>query len=303
MKKAIMILALVMLIPASSSAQGSAFSFQGRLNDGTNPANGRYDLQFRLFDGITGGNPVGPLVSRPNTTLINGVFSVTLDFGASAFANPGNVFIEISVRPNGSPNAFTVLGPRQQLTTVPFSLRSANATNADSAANADLLGGIPRTGFVTHSEGAQYFILNLPTTNVQPNANFNITGDGGIGGQLTVGGDAHQSSFKGGLVKAMAYINADGTIRSCFNGVNPSSIPPCGFVVNRLNDGDYLINFGFSVSQRFASVTPIMAPLVTIVASVRYGLATGNTFEVFTDITDVDHVDSAADNAFMIIVY
>lgn len=31
-------------------AQTTAFNFQGRLNDGANPANGRYDLQFKLFD-------------------------------------------------------------------------------------------------------------------------------------------------------------------------------------------------------------------------------------------------------------
>ena len=40
-------------------AQGTGFNFQGRLNDGTSPANGRYDLQFRLYDAITGGNPIG----------------------------------------------------------------------------------------------------------------------------------------------------------------------------------------------------------------------------------------------------
>ncbi len=64
--------------------QGNSFSFQGRLNDGTNPANGSYDLQFRLYDAIAGGTQIGAVVSRPNTTLINGVFSVALDFGATA---------------------------------------------------------------------------------------------------------------------------------------------------------------------------------------------------------------------------
>ena len=90
-------------------AQGNAFSFQGRLNDGTTPANGSYDLQFRLYNAATGGTQIGTTTAlRPNTTLINGVFSVTLDFGATAFNNPNLVFIEIGIRPNGSPNAYTI---------------------------------------------------------------------------------------------------------------------------------------------------------------------------------------------------
>ncbi len=43
----IFVFVLVFLI--SAAAQGNAFSFQGRLNDGSNPANGSYDLQFRLI--------------------------------------------------------------------------------------------------------------------------------------------------------------------------------------------------------------------------------------------------------------
>ncbi len=72
----------ICLTASVSLAQGNGFSFQGRLNDGTNPANGAYDLEFRLYPTIQGGTPIGnTVVSRPNTALINGVFSVTLDFG------------------------------------------------------------------------------------------------------------------------------------------------------------------------------------------------------------------------------
>ncbi|MEP6703355.1 MAG: hypothetical protein ABJB34_00960, partial [Acidobacteriota bacterium] len=136
MRTVIFIFALVLFIATSGMAQGNGFNFQGRLNDGSTPANGRYDLQFRLYDAIAGGNQIGAVLPRPNTTLINGVFSVTLDFGAAAFTNPNSIFIEIALRPNGSPNAYTILGPRQQLTVVPFAVRAANATNADNATNA-----------------------------------------------------------------------------------------------------------------------------------------------------------------------
>jgi hypothetical protein len=39
--------------PASQDPLGSAFTYQGRLMDAGNPANGLYDLQFELFDSTT----------------------------------------------------------------------------------------------------------------------------------------------------------------------------------------------------------------------------------------------------------
>ena len=33
-------------------AQGTAFTYQGRLNDAAGPANGNYDMQFKLYDGL-----------------------------------------------------------------------------------------------------------------------------------------------------------------------------------------------------------------------------------------------------------
>lgn len=50
-KLAILSLSLIFL-SAAVFAQTTAFNFQGRLNDGANPANGRYGLQFKLFDSI-----------------------------------------------------------------------------------------------------------------------------------------------------------------------------------------------------------------------------------------------------------
>src|SRR5271156_23198 len=62
-------------------AQSTAFTYQGRLNDGANPASGSYDVQFTLFAVDTGGSAVaGPLTNSP-TGVSNGLFTVTLDFG------------------------------------------------------------------------------------------------------------------------------------------------------------------------------------------------------------------------------
>src|SRR5258706_10551766 len=44
---------------STALAQGTAFTYQGRLNSGGNPANGRYDLTFALYDAARGGGQKG----------------------------------------------------------------------------------------------------------------------------------------------------------------------------------------------------------------------------------------------------
>src|SRR3954466_9954987 len=111
-----LILSLVSLVIICSSlftveAQQAAFTYQGKLNDGSVPANGRYDLQFALFDSAIDGAQVGATQTVSNVPVSGGIFPASLDFGANAF--PGaNRFLEISTRPSGG-GAFTVLAPRQ----------------------------------------------------------------------------------------------------------------------------------------------------------------------------------------------
>ena len=85
MKRAFAAIAFIFALTILSSAQTTAFNFQGRLNDGTSPANGRYDLEFRLYDAITGGTQAGSTISKPNLMLVNGVFSTQLDFVDAPF--------------------------------------------------------------------------------------------------------------------------------------------------------------------------------------------------------------------------
>ncbi len=316
MRKLIFILAFVLLIPAAAWAQGTGFNFQGRLNDGANPANGSYDLQFSLINQITGGTQIGSTIARPNTALINGVFSVTLDFGSTAFNNPNAVFIEIGVKPAGSPNAFTILGPRQQLTVVPFAVRAANATNADSALVArfaDFAGSAEVAGQAQNANTlndlrSTDFIRN--STTVQPTSNFNISGSGvivgtlNVGGNTNIGGNGGQSRDKSGFVKAMVYVDQNGVIVRCFNGITGTLTGSCGFTVSRQTgnpSGAYLIDFGFQVNDRFIAVTPGAGAQVTLNASFIFRSA--GVVEVHTNITDVDHFPSFTDDDFMIIVF
>ena len=109
-------------------AQGTAFTYQGRLDAGVNPANGSYDLRFIVYDSSLGGSQQGPVLTNAGVSIVNGLFTSTLDFG-NQFPGAGR-WLEIAVRTNGN-GAFTTLSPRQPLTPAPYAVYagSANASN------------------------------------------------------------------------------------------------------------------------------------------------------------------------------
>src|SRR5688572_9239891 len=90
---------LVLVAPPGShaQAQGTSFTYQGRLTDGGGPAGGAYDFQIVLFDAPVGGSQVGPIVVREDVDVAGGLFTVPLDFG-SVFSGNGR-WLEIGVRP------------------------------------------------------------------------------------------------------------------------------------------------------------------------------------------------------------
>src|SRR5207237_1028485 len=114
------ILAITLTHQPAVWAQGTAFIYQGRLNDGPGLASGTYDLIFTVYDAVTGGNISGGPLTRANTAVSNGLFTVTLDFGVGVFSGPAR-WLEIGVRTNGAAFFFT-LSPRQALAATPYSI-------------------------------------------------------------------------------------------------------------------------------------------------------------------------------------
>lgn len=127
----------------TAQAQTTAFTYQGRLNDGAGPANGSYDLSFALYDAAGAGGQLGGSITNTATAVSNGLFTVTLDFGNQF---PGaDRWLEIGVRTNGG-GAFSTLTPRQSITATPYAVQAANATvaaSASSVAAANISGTIP----------------------------------------------------------------------------------------------------------------------------------------------------------------
>src|SRR3954468_2438480 len=125
MKRSCFVLPLFILFVVTSGAlaQGTAFTYQGRLTDGGTTRSGTYDLRFTIYDALSSGSQVSRILTNAATGVSNGLFVVTLDFGPDAFKGPGR-WLEIGVRTNGSASNFTALTPRQPITATPYAIFS-----------------------------------------------------------------------------------------------------------------------------------------------------------------------------------
>ena len=138
MNKFIRSLAALLLLSAlgsplsSALSQGTAFTYQGRLDDGANPANGSYDMRFALYDDATAGTTQGSILTKLAVPVSNGLFTVEVDFGNQF---PGaNRWLALSVRTNGAVS-LTPLTPRQPITATPYSITAANLAGTLTSAN------------------------------------------------------------------------------------------------------------------------------------------------------------------------
>ena len=116
-------IAVATLCLPQSIAQDTGFNFQGRLKKAGNLQTTAADLKFRLYDADSGGSQVGSeLVFESGSAIpvTNGLFSVTLDFGAAAFDGTP-LWLEMDARvPSGDPGGYGPSLPRQPLTSVPY---------------------------------------------------------------------------------------------------------------------------------------------------------------------------------------
>src|SRR5258705_7950186 len=88
------LLLFVVSAVTTTQAQTTVFTYQGRLTDAGSPATGAYDLQFKLYDAVTGGSQIGAIATVDDVAVSGGIFTVTLDFGAAGLPS-GNRWLEI----------------------------------------------------------------------------------------------------------------------------------------------------------------------------------------------------------------
>ncbi len=117
------LLGLLIATSLQAHALGTAFTYQGQLQHSGTVENDTCDFQFTLFDAASGGTQVGSTQTLTPVTGADGLFTVPLDFGGTAF-NGADRFLQIAVRcPVGS-GSYTTLTPRQPLSAAPYALYS-----------------------------------------------------------------------------------------------------------------------------------------------------------------------------------
>lgn len=104
---------------APATAVGSGFTYQGQLKRNGSAVTDTCDIQFVLYDAASGGSALGTQ-DRSGVSVSNGLFTVSLDFGANAFTGQAR-WLEIAVKCAGD-SALTTLMPRQALTAMPYAL-------------------------------------------------------------------------------------------------------------------------------------------------------------------------------------
>ncbi|HVE56993.1 MAG TPA: hypothetical protein VNB22_09200 [Pyrinomonadaceae bacterium] len=184
----LMILFIFQTLDASGQLIIMPYTIQGFLKDGNVPANGNYDISYNLYDTETSTTIVGGN-NHLNVPVTGGVFSFT-ESGYAAFHTPGRtLWIEFGFKPAYSQQPYTILSPRQRMGAVPFSISSLISLDSMK------LGGTDASQYIlttdarlsdarTPTAGSTNYIQN--TTTQQTNANFNIAGNGTVGGTLSV---------------------------------------------------------------------------------------------------------------------
>jgi len=134
---------------AAPVPQSTAFTYQGSLSANGQPANGSFDLTFKLFDAPTGGSQVGSTITMQAFPVANGLFTTDLDF-PGAFTG-SQTWLEVTV-------AGQVLTPRQAVNTAPVAQYALNGVTgprgATGATGATGVAGAPGATGATGAAGA-----------------------------------------------------------------------------------------------------------------------------------------------------
>ncbi|MGC9334241.1 MAG: hypothetical protein ACP5JJ_08850, partial [Anaerolineae bacterium] len=111
---------------------GTAFTYQGQLRDEGGLVDDTCDLTFKLYDAAgsgappTGGTLLGT-VEKPDHDIVEGLFTVQLDFGSGVFIGDAR-WLQIAV---DCGDGAVTLSPRQALTAAPYAQHAVNVGSHD----------------------------------------------------------------------------------------------------------------------------------------------------------------------------
>ena len=183
------VLSIVAAFAALGVQQGTSWTYQGQLRRGGAPYNGTCNFQFSLWDAASGGTQKVTTQSINGVSVVNGVFTVTLDFGEVSPIGERSDFtgearwLATSVQCSGD-GGFTPLDPRQPITAAPYALSlQPGATIIDETGTATLKviqsgqhpAGFTGSALVAENEGNGYGVY---ASSADGSGVFGVTGNG-----------------------------------------------------------------------------------------------------------------------------
>lgn len=161
-RQALLLATFMAAAPIALATVPAPISYQGRLDVSGSPAAGEFDFLFTLHDAESGGTTVAGPVVADDLVVTGGLFSTQLNFGGGAPFTGQDLWLQVAVRPGNETGAFTTLGGRVPLSTVPYAHRAGVADSAATAANSQALNGLPSTAFAAADHG--HSELRVPST-------------------------------------------------------------------------------------------------------------------------------------------
>jgi len=157
----VFVLGLILAGLAKAAPVGMSFAYQGHLIDNNSQADGLYDFQFKLYDDAASGAKKGNTIEVNDLDVIEGYFTVQLDFGSDPNIFNGQArWLEIAVRSGNSTGGFSILTPRQAITPSPYALFAMNGGSGAGSgwviSDSNMYSGVTgNVGIGTTSPGAK----------------------------------------------------------------------------------------------------------------------------------------------------
>lgn len=185
--------------------QGTAFTYQGRLDREGSAVQGRCDFRFRLYDGPEAARPpfpaqVGATQSLTDVPVTDGLFTVTLDFGGTAFGGQAR-WLRVEVGCPSPANTFTALSPWQPLTPAPGAIYAATAGSAGALQGRRISVAAPSSGQVLKWDGSAWAPAEDLSGDLSPGSvGTGMLADGAVTGPKLAAGAVGAGQLSDGAV-------------------------------------------------------------------------------------------------------
>lgn len=225
-----LVLQLGWSLSCAQTPQDTAFTYQGQLEQNNLPVTASVDMVFTLYDAAASGNVVGTPLALTATngdpvSVVDGLFTVSLDFGAASFLTTLDDARWLAVTVNGSP-----LSPRTKIENSPYALTSLMAYSVPAGSIGTLqinAAQVQRRVAGSCASGSSISLINQDgsvscqaagagtITGVSPTSGSGLTG-GGSSGSVSLGTDLSvlQKRVSGTCASgsSISSVNGDGTV-------------------------------------------------------------------------------------------